>query len=130
MGWSAALEISTLQLILCSYLSVTFSVPTIVPGLSVDAFGVLFIEPGLDRDLPAICSPVCEIPPRLSCTAEQGCTLLTVGSASWHQFERELDRLQRELDDIRRESQPRFADSSAKRYRVGSRALRLLRGRR
>jgi hypothetical protein len=50
-----------------------------------------------------------------------------VGSVNWHQFERELDRLQRELDDIRREAQLRFADSNAKRYRKGLRVLRRLR---
>lgn len=94
----------------------------------MDAFGFLFIEPGLDRDLPAI-AHVYVKPRRVSrARTNRDAPLLTIGSANWHQFERELDRLQRELDDIRREAQLRFADSSAKRYRTGSRALRLLRG--
>ena len=95
----------------------------------MDAFGFLFIEPGLDHDVPAIAHVY--VKSRLvSHASNPDARLLTMGSSNWHQFERELDRLQRELDDIRREAQLRFADSSARRYRVGSRALRLLRGRR
>lgn len=88
---------------------------------------LVFIESGLHRDLPAI-AHVYVKSRAVSHEANRDAPLLTVGSANWHQFELQLDRLQRELDDMRREAQLRFADSSAKRYRVGSRVLRLLRG--
>ena len=96
----------------------------------MDAFRFLFIEPGLDRDVPAIAHVYVKSRLVSHASSNRDARLLTMGSSNWHQFERELDRLQRELDDIMREAQLRFADSSARRYRVGSRALRLLRGRR
>ena len=130
MGSSAALEISKLQLILCSYLPVTFLGAQNDPELNMDVFGLLFIEPRLDRDMPAIAHVYVRSRTFSRSQRNREAHLLTLGSANWHQFERELDRLQCELDDIRREAQLRFADSSAKRYRTGSGALRLLRGRR
>jgi hypothetical protein len=96
----------------------------------MDVLGLLFIEARLNRDMPAIAHVYVRSRPYARSPRHREAQLLTLGSANWHQFERELDRLQCELDDIRREAQLRFANSSAKRYRTGSGALRLLRGRR
>lgn len=93
----------------------------------MDVFGFLFIEPGLDRDMPGIAHVYVKSRRVAGARFHGNAQLLTVGSVNWHQFERELDRLQRELDDIRREAQLRFADSNAKRYRKGLRVLRRLR---
>lgn len=93
----------------------------------MDAFGLLFIESGLDRDPPAIAHVYVKAHYRSGARPDGDAHMLTVGSANWAHFERELDRLQRELNDIRREAQLRFAESSAKRYKEESRALRRLR---
>ena len=95
----------------------------------MDVFGLLFIERRLDRDLPAIAHVYVRSRTFSRSQRNREAHLLTLGSANWHHFERELDRLQCELDDIRREAQLRFANSSAKRYRTGLGGLRLLRGR-
>lgn len=126
----AALDVSKLQLTFCSYSSVIFCIAAIIPELSMDAFGLLFIEPELHRDVPAIAQVYVKLRDKFRAPANGDAHVLTVGSRNWHHFERELDRLQRELDDIRREAQLRFADSEAKRYRRDSQALRVLRGRR
>ncbi len=96
----------------------------------MDVLGLLFIESRLDRDMPAMAHVYVRSRTLSRPQRNREAHVLTPGSANWHQFERELDRLQCELDDIRREAQLRFANSSAKRYRTGSGALRLLRGRR
>ena len=100
------------------------------PELSMDVFGFLFIESGSDHEVPAIAHVYVKSGPLPRGRATRDAHLVTMGSANWLDFERELDRLQRELDDIRREAQLRFADSSAKRYSTDSQPLGLLRRRR
>jgi len=94
----------------------------------MDSFGLLFIEPLPERHLPAVSQVYVKCHRGFQARPTGDRYVLTAGSTTWQDFERELDRLHQELDEIRREAQLRFANSTGKRYGAHSRIFRLLRG--
>ena len=96
----------------------------------MDSFGFLFIESLPERHSSPISHVYVKGYRAFRTRPTEDRYVLTPGSTTWQDFERELDRLQRELDEIRREAQLRFADSSGTRYGAHSPIFRLLRGRR
>ena len=85
----------------------------------MQSFGFLFIEPHPGSEAPSAGHVYLKASdPETYGTTQQDRRLLTCRSTTWSEFSKELDRLHRELEEIRREAQLRFADFTARRYRM------------